>query len=89
MRLVVCGHRLDVDFIRPPIPIRDSDYSCTCALTYDGPGSAIGWGSTRDEAMADYFVKVDEGLDVEDPDVTRLTCPLEVARERLIDTRAE
>jgi hypothetical protein len=45
----------------PPIPDRSHDWCAYDDSTYDGPGSAIGWGATAREAiddLEDLFVRM-------------------------------
>ena len=50
---------IKTEYVYPPIPIRDWDW---CAY-FDGDeeGGPVGWGKTKDEALADLAAKIDEG----------------------------
>ena len=52
--------RIRTEFVYPPIPYRNSDWSAVDDSTYDGPGSAIGWGATEAEAIADLLEQLEE-----------------------------
>jgi hypothetical protein len=39
----------------PPVPCRDWDYSAIDSDTYDGPGSPLGEGPTKEAAIADLL----------------------------------
>lgn len=47
--------RIKIAHVFPPIPCRNFDYSAIDDLTYDGPGSPIGYGATPDDAIADLM----------------------------------
>ena len=49
--------KIRTEFVHPPIPLRDSDWSAVDDDTYDGPGSPIGWGPTEAAAIADLMEK--------------------------------
>lgn len=50
--------KIHVDYVHPPIPIRDRDW---CA-TVDGyePGDPIGWGATEQDAIADLMDQLED-----------------------------
>lgn len=52
--------KIRVEYVYPPIPIRQFDYSAVDDDTYDGPGSAIGWGPTPQAAMLDLLEQIEE-----------------------------
>ena len=47
--------RIRTEFVYPPIPIRQFDWSAVDDDTYDGPGSAIGTGPTERAAIEDLM----------------------------------
>jgi len=59
------------EFVYPPIPIRDMDWSAHDSDSYDGaPDSGrrahiIGWGKTEADAIAEFWEKWNE-MDEED-----------------------
>lgn len=61
--------KIRTDFIYPPIPVRDFDWSAVDGNTYDGAEDAgpqcIGYGRTEQEAIADLLEQLgwgDQGL---------------------------
>ena len=57
--------KLKTEFVFPPIPVRNCDWSCIDEDTYDGaPDSStrndIGWGATEAEAIADFHRLMEE-----------------------------
>jgi hypothetical protein len=44
----------------PPVPFRHHDWMAYDDQTYDGPGSPYGHGPTREAAIADLMVSLDE-----------------------------
>jgi hypothetical protein len=46
---------LSISPIFPPIPMRNFDWSAIDSSTYDGEGSAQGFGSTQREALEDLI----------------------------------
>ena len=46
--------------IYPPIPIRDFDYCAVDDDTYDGEGCPIGYGRTKEAAVADLMQQIEE-----------------------------
>lgn len=52
---------IEVEFFYPPIPYRGCDYSARYASDQsDNP--ALGWGETRDGAIADLIEQYDQPL---------------------------
>jgi len=48
-----------VKYDPPPIPDRRNDWSAV-TKDYDGPGSPIGWGRTRIEAITDLVEQIED-----------------------------
>lgn len=44
----------------PPIPDRNFDWCAVDDETYDGEGCLIGWGPTKDAAIADLMQQIEE-----------------------------
>lgn len=71
MNCLSCGTALTVDYVYPPIPIRTSDYSCTCPNCYDGAEDSgelsrlQGHGATAEAATAEWLERAAEILDLE------------------------
>ena len=42
-----------------PVYVPDSAWSAVDDETYDGEGSPIGWGATREEAIADLLDQIE------------------------------
>lgn len=57
----------------PPIPIRSFDWSAVDNETYDGPGCAIGWGRTEQEAIEDLCGQID-GLSADEQKAQAARC---------------
>jgi hypothetical protein len=56
--------KISTQYIYPPIPIRDFDWSAIDNDTYE-PGCPQGFGRTEEEAIADLLQKIgwgDQGL---------------------------
>ena len=51
--------KIKTDYWPKPIPLRDFDWSAVDDDTYDGPGSPIGFGRTRDDAIEDLFEHIE------------------------------
>lgn len=49
------------DYILPPIPDRQFDWSAVDDETYDGEGCAIGYGRTEQAAIDDLLDQLTEG----------------------------
>lgn len=47
-----------VEYVHPPIPFRGHDY-CASLDNYDG-GDPLGWGETREEAIADLIEQLEQ-----------------------------
>ena len=47
------------DYVHPPIPLRDCDWSAVDADNYEG-GDPIGWGRTEAEAIADLLEQIED-----------------------------
>lgn len=58
MILTVKGFRIRTDHVKPPIPIRDYDYSAV--LEDYEPGDAQGWGATEQAAVDDLLQQIQE-----------------------------
>jgi hypothetical protein len=59
------GRKISAEFVYPPIPLRQFDWSAVDDNTYDGaPDSGnrhqIGYGRTEDEAIVDLLVLLAE-----------------------------
>ena len=46
--------------VYPPIPNRNHDWCAFDDNTYDGPGSTIGWGPTKEAAIADLMERLED-----------------------------
>ena len=49
--------KIKTSYVYPPIPDRSHDWCAYDDDTYDGPGSTLGWGQTREEAIADLLAQ--------------------------------
>ncbi|MFA6984609.1 MAG: hypothetical protein WC213_00185 [Arenimonas sp.] len=55
--------KIVTNYVYPPIPIRQFDWSAIDDDTYDGEGCLIGYGATEQEAIDDLLDKMnDDGL---------------------------
>ena len=52
--------RIKTEYVYPPIPDRNHDWSAIDDNTYDGPGSPMGWGRTEQEAIDDLLRQLEE-----------------------------
>lgn len=52
------GITVRTEFVYPPIPPRQFDWSAVDDDTYDGEGCPIGWGKTEQEAIKDLCDQV-------------------------------
>jgi hypothetical protein len=52
--------KIKVSYEYPPIPDRNHDWCAYDDDTYDGPGSALGWGPTRETAIADLLSQLED-----------------------------
>jgi hypothetical protein len=52
--------KIRTEFVYPPIPIRDFDWSAVDDDTYDGEGCPIGYGRTEEAAIADLKQQIEE-----------------------------
>lgn len=52
--------KIRTEYVYPPIPIRQFDWSAVDDDTYDGPGCAIGYGPTEEAAIKDLLQQVEE-----------------------------
>jgi hypothetical protein len=52
--------KIRTDFVYPPIPIRDFDWSAVDDDTYDGPGCPVGYGRTEQAAIDDLMAQIDD-----------------------------
>ena len=52
--------KIRTEHIYPPISIRDHDWTTIDADTYDGPGSPIGTGATKQDAIDDLMEQLGE-----------------------------
>jgi hypothetical protein len=52
--------KIKVSFEYPPIPSRNFDWLAYDDDSYDGPGSPLGHGPTREEAIADLLEKLED-----------------------------
>jgi hypothetical protein len=52
--------KIRTSFDYPPIPNRSFDWSAIDDDTYDGPGSPIGSGPTKEAAIADLLAQIAE-----------------------------
>ncbi len=48
------------EYVFPPVPIRNFDWSAVDNDTYDGPRCPIGWGATEQEAITDLLRQLSE-----------------------------
>lgn len=53
--------KIVTDFVYPPIPIRQFDWSAVDDDTYDGEGCKIGYGATEQEAIDDLLDQMNDG----------------------------
>lgn len=51
--------KIRTEYVYPPIPIRDHDWSAVDDDTYE-PGCPIGWGRTEEEAIADLMAQIED-----------------------------
>lgn len=56
--------KIKTEYVYPPIPMRNFDWSAIDEDTYNGPGSPIGFGRTRAIAVEDLLeqIQIDEEL---------------------------
>lgn len=47
--------KIRTEYVRTPISDRNSDWCAYDDNTYNGPGSVIGWGATREEAISNLM----------------------------------
>jgi hypothetical protein len=52
--------KIKTEYVYPPIPLRQFDWSAIDDDTYDGPGCPIGAGATEAEAIADLLEQIEE-----------------------------
>lgn len=52
--------RIRTEYVFPPIPVRTCDWSAVDDSTYDGEGSAIGWGPTEAAATDDLLSQIQD-----------------------------
>lgn len=52
--------KIRTNYVYPPIPIRDFDWSAVDDDTYDGPGCPIGSGPTEEAAIKDLLEQIEE-----------------------------
>lgn len=52
--------KIVTEYVYPPIPDRSCDWSAIDDDTYDGPGCPIGWGATKEAAIADLMEQIEE-----------------------------
>lgn len=53
--------KIKTEFINPPIPIRNMDWSAVDDDTYSGdPGEPVGYGKTEQEAIDDLLQMIAE-----------------------------
>jgi hypothetical protein len=57
---VVAGRTIRTDYVYPPIPIRQFDWSAVEDNTYDGEGSPQGTGATEEEAITDLLEQLED-----------------------------
>ena len=50
--------KIKTDYWPKPIPLRCFDWSAVDDDTYDGPGSPVGHGQTREEAIKDLLYQL-------------------------------
>ena len=55
--------KIRTEYVYPPIPIRQFDWSAVDDDTYDGPGCPIGTGATEQEAIDDLLRQIEEMSD--------------------------
>ena len=51
------GMKIRTEFVYPPIPLRQFDWSAVDDDTYDGDGCPIGRGATEAEAISDLLAQ--------------------------------
>jgi hypothetical protein len=56
--------KIKTEYVYPPIPLRTYDWCAYDDDTYDGAGSTIGWGPTKDAAIDDLLEQL--ALDSDD-----------------------
>jgi hypothetical protein len=54
--------KIMTSFVYPPIPIRNFDWAAFDDDTYDGPGSIVGHGATKEAAIADFKEQLEEAI---------------------------
>lgn len=54
--------KISLDFVYPAIPLRQFDWQAVDADTYE-PGCPIGYGETKEEAIADLLEQIEERKD--------------------------
>ena len=60
-RKAIAGRiKVRTEHVYPPIPIRDYDWSAVDDNTFDGPGSACGWGKTEQQAIDDLIEQIQD-----------------------------
>lgn len=52
--------KIVTNFVHPPIPIRQFDWSAVDDNTYDGEGCKIGYGATEQEAIDDLLDQMND-----------------------------
>lgn len=52
--------KIKTNYNPPSIPIRDFDWSAIDDDTYDGEGSAIGYGKTEEAAIKDLLEEMEQ-----------------------------
>jgi hypothetical protein len=52
--------KIRTEYVFPPIPTRQFDWSAVDDDSYDGEGCPIGWGATEAEAVADLMAQIEE-----------------------------
>lgn len=58
--------RIKTDYWCKPVPSREFDWSAIDDDTYDGPGCAIGYGATEQEAINDLVDRIAERVNLHD-----------------------
>ena len=53
--------KIVTNFVYPPIPVRQFDWSAVDDETYDGEGCKIGYGATEQEAIDDLLDQMNDG----------------------------
>jgi hypothetical protein len=53
---------IKTSYVFPPIPDRSRDWCAYDDDTYDGPGSVLGWGPTKEAAIADLLERLEDTL---------------------------